>query len=518
VYRSVSRHQIVEALSELRDLYRQVKPTNEREQRSAERREVVAKYLISNLPRMSAHPTLNTLMEVVEVFDLSIGGAHRLFGYDLDAFRLFDLNWNVGRTHIIESYIFDRSRPIDLPLQLASTHVFDRNVMLDDLVTQWQRPVPISVLDRMAWHRPGRFYVHVGTKDSQDASLPPGSAALVEPIELQEAQHPNPRSIYLLQFSNGYRCSRCVVTRGRLQLLTSARTYRRAEEFAYPGAVRIAGRICAFAHALPQPEHDPRPLYAAGRFGADLVLPWEHRTRDRLFTTKHRRFQRSMNEESATRKLLEDLFHSPLSERTQRRYRSPSPCQPHVSTLLQLTLAHFARYSDSLKSGGLSINDAGRYSFETLLGARHPSDLLLQKEASPPSPEVVWKERRHEFVDWQLLLLLKFPKLRLRDGAIARLGRGCNIKDLDPPLVSGSWMVLEPLVNPPNTAGDWNKMGWRRSLYVFRKGLDVLTGYLEQEGAQHVLLTPTQNVTTKIIIDNSDLSALSRVTGVAVPV
>jgi hypothetical protein len=517
VYKNPSRRQIVESLSELRELYRHVKPTNERERLAAERREVVTKYLISNLSRTSEHPTLNTLMEIMEVFHLTVGGAHKLFGYDLDALRQYDLSWNAGRTHIIESYVFDRSRPIDLPLELAPIHAFDRNAMLSDLVLQWQYPLPIRVVDRVARQGPGRFYVHVGTKDSQGAALPPGSVALVEPVDLKEAQRPNPRSIYLLQFRSGYRCSRCVVTRGKLQLLASTRIYSRAEEFAYPGSVRIAGRISAFAHALPQPEYELRPLLVSERYGADLILPWEHATRDRLFTTKHRRFQRSLNEETTIRELLEDVFRWPLSERTLRRYRSPNPSQPHVSTLLQLTLSHFARYSDSLRSSGLSISDSGRYALETLLGARYASD-VLSPTIDLPALEPIWTERQREFIDRLLLLSIKFPSLRLPDSTVARLGQSCKLKDVDPPLVSGSWMVLEPLASPPNAAGDWKKTGWRRPLYVLRRGLDILAGYLEQDGAQYALLTSTQDMTTRMTVGGGELSALSRVAGVAVPV
>jgi hypothetical protein len=100
VYRYVPRPQIIEVLTHFRDLFRQIELTNEREQLAAERREVVAKYLISNLRRTGDHPTLHALMEIAETFLLTIGGAHGLFGYDLEAIRQFDLRWNAGRTHI----------------------------------------------------------------------------------------------------------------------------------------------------------------------------------------------------------------------------------------------------------------------------------------------------------------------------------------------------------------------------------------------------------------------------------
>jgi hypothetical protein len=124
VYQYVPRPQIIEVLTHLRDLFRQIELTNEREQLAAERRDVVAKYLISNLRRTGDHPTLHTLMEIAETFLLTIGGAHELFGYDLEEIREYDLRWNAGRTHIIESYTFERDRLVDLPLELAPAPAF----------------------------------------------------------------------------------------------------------------------------------------------------------------------------------------------------------------------------------------------------------------------------------------------------------------------------------------------------------------------------------------------------------
>ncbi|HEY5212152.1 MAG TPA: hypothetical protein VIJ38_03930 [Acidobacteriaceae bacterium] len=519
VYQYVPRPQIIEVLTHLRDLFRQLELTSEREQLAAERRDVVAKYLISNLRRTGDHPTLHTLMEIAETFLLTIGGAHELFGYDLEAIRQFDLRCNASRTHIIEAYTFERDRLVDLPLEMAPAAAFEFDAMLGDLVRLWEPPLPIQALDARRWHRPGMFYVHVGTEDSQGTSLPPGSMALVEPIDQAEAQRPNPRLIYLLQFGNGYRCSRCVVTRGKLQLLATTRIYTRAQEFAYPGEVRVAGRIRMFAHALPQPEHKIHGSLPLRRFGAALILPWEHRTRDHLLMTKHRRFQRSKEEEAAIRELLENLLQSPLSGRTERRYRSPGSSEPHVSALIQLTLAHFARYSDSLRGSGPPISDRGRYSLETMLNARRFSELLAHADEAPlPTPSAVWKAMGPEFVDWASLLSLKFPTLHLRNAPVVRLAHPCDIQGLEPAIAAGSWMLLEPIVAPPEIENERNKRGWSRPFYVLRRGMNILSGYLEREGAGYVLLSNPHGLPTKLTVGADEVAALNRVAGVAVPV
>ena len=518
MYGYVPRRQIIEVLKHVRNLLRQAKPINELERLAAERREIVAKYLISNLPRIGPHPTINTIIELVDTFLLTIGAAHELFGYDLEALRQHDLSLNSGRTHIVESYVFQRDKFVDVPSQLASETRFQSDALLTDLVREWQAGVPISSLHGHPRDAPGSFYVHVGTEDSRDSSLPPGSMALVEPVAQSEALRPNPRLIYLLQFRDGYRCNRCVISRGKLLILNSMRTYTRAREFACPGEVRVAGRIRMFAQALPQPEFKLNHNVRTGVRLADLTLPWEYGTRDGLFLNEYRRLQRSREEQAEIRELLVDLLQSPLTKRTERRYRRPGSSEPHLSTLIQLTLLHFARYSDSLRSGGLPIRDQGRHSLNVLINARSVEELSLRIEAlRAPKPEAVWNARR-EFIDWLPLLSFKFPGLNFRESSILRLSRTQVFSGLHPAMAAGSWMLLKSPDGLASTAVGREGRGWSRPLYVLRRGLHFFTGYLEQDGAAYALLSNTEGIPSKERLGTDELPSLHSVVGVAVPV
>lgn len=518
MYRQIPRTEILDALAHLRELHRQVRPSNDRERYAFERRELVTKNLFSNLRRTGDHPTLSMLLEIADMFSLTIEGAHRLFGYDLDGIREYDRRLNGGRTHIVESYAFERDLLVDLPLELASSEAFDSDGTLRELVRSWQRDVPLRALKGPVWRRPGAFYVHIGTEDSLGSSLPPGAMALVEPIEEEEARQPNPRSIYLLQFGNGYGCSRCVVTRGRLQLLNAERSYSGPQEFAYPKSVRIAGRIRMFAVPLPLPEYS-RSSLAEYDGSAELVLPWEHRTRDRLLASKHKRFRRSRDEEQHVREFLHAELNSQFSERTWRRYRSPSPFEPHVPALLHLTLMHFARYTDSLQAGGYMIRDTSRFSLETMLTAKHYVELLTSRQAAAsPLPREVWETRQSEFVEWPPLLAMKFPQLRLWDDRVVRLAQGSPIGGLHPQIAPGSWMLLEKLPTIPDTRSDGSKKGWSRPIYVFRRGVEILCGYLEREGNRFALLSNSDAGSAKVTVHSDELRDLSRVCGIAVPV
>lgn len=377
MHNPVLSSEIIEALIHICDLFRRIKPSSERELRAFERREAATKDLLSNLPRINEHPTLRTLLEIAEIYSLTLEGAHRLFGYSLKDIHDFDLELNRGRTHIFESYPFERDLLIDLPARLAPAESFAADAFLRDLVVEWQTGIPLRTLEENGWEQPGTFFVHVGTEDSLGSSIPAGAKAQVEPVSETERALPNPRSIYLLQFANGYRCSHCVVTRNKLRLFGTGRTYLGREEFAYPGAVRIAGRIRMFALSLPSPKYPVSLSLSPGLRGADLILPWEHPTRDRLLATKHRRFKRSKEEDLLVHEFLQDQLHSRLSRRSERRYRRPTLSDPHVNALIHLALAHMARYTDALRTGDSWHSDRGRFSL------RHSSAQGLSKKPQP---------------------------------------------------------------------------------------------------------------------------------------
>jgi hypothetical protein len=518
VHSPVPSNEIIAALIHIRDLFRGIRPSNDTELRAFERREAATKELLSNLPRTNEYPTLRTLFEIAEIYSLTLEGAHRLFGYSLHEIRKYDLHLNGGRTHIFESYPFERDLLVDLPARLATSEAFAVDALLRDLVLEWQTDVPIRALEEEGWEQPGAFYVHVGTEDSLGSSIPPGAMALVEPIGEAEKELPNPRRIYLLQFSNGYRCSRCVVTRGKLRLFSSGRMYLGREEFAYPGSVRIAGRIRMFALGLPMPEYPVPVSLPLSMRGADLILPWEHRTRDRLLLTKHRRFRRSKEEKLFIHEFLQDQLHARLSGRSERRYRRPTSSDPHVNALIHLAVGHVARYTDALRTGSSWRSDRGRFSLETLLRSRSFEEAwAVPRNAYSPTSNEVWEARWKEFGGWPPLLSMRFPQLREWENRVVRLAHGSQIAGLDPTLGPGSLLLVEESPSIPDLLIERTKSGWSRPIYVLRRGLEFICGYLDKSGSQYAVLSAA-NGGVKASFRVEDLAQLSRVTGVAVPV
>lgn len=516
MYRPVPLAEIVDAVRHLRELHQQMLPRSAEEQRIAEHREILSRHLISNLRRTGSHPTLALLSEVARAFSLTVEGAHRLFGYDIDGIREFDLRLNGGRTHIIESHIFERDLRVDYPASLATFDGLQDDVLLDDLVRDWKESLPIRSLSEAEPGRSRPFYIHVGTEDSLGSSLPPGAIALVEPIDSREERQPNAANMYLLQFSDGYRCSRCVVVRNSLLLLATERTYAGPQRFAYPGLVRIVGRVRMFALALPQPEYRNRWAIPQHPLPRDLVLPWEHTTRSSLYATKHRRFRRSDQQEDAVRSTLRSLLGSKLSLRSERRYRSPTSSDPHVNALIHLTLAHVSRYTDALRSSGFVLKDSDRYSLETLLATHRIQDL-------PHLPTLKAEEvrldsmRTQEKLEWPELLSFKFPHLQTCGGRILRLGQSRKLQHLDPPLTAGSLLLLDPVGALPDTRADVLKRSWARPLFVLRRNRAFTCGFLERDGNEFIL-DPGGDDHPSVKFSKDELQNLRRVSGVAVPV
>jgi hypothetical protein len=517
VYKRVPRNQIADTLLHLRGLFRKFKPANDRESRAQERREIITRNLLSNISRTKEHPTLHTVFEVADAFALTLDGAHRIFGYDLEALREYDSRLNGARTRIIESYSFDRDLSIDLPLQLGSPEAFVKNAMLRELVLNWQTKIPIRALEDKTWRRAGTFYIQVGTEDSLGGGLPPGAIALVEPVSNEELRQPHPKRIYFLQSANGYRCNRCVVARNKLVLIVSGRD-NVPNQFVYPEYIRIVGRIRMFALALPVPEYTS--LYSLPRSlrKGSLILPWEHASMDRLFAAKHQRFQRTKSELEGVHEVLQEIFHRKVSDRTERRYRHATPSQPHVDVLMQLAISNIARYSDSVGRRRFLLSDMGRFSLDTLLGARHFDDLGDPvMSARPPMPIDRWTELRKEFIEWPLLLSLRLPQLRLQEDQIVRLGETCAIPDVEPEARPGSLLFLNQVAAVPDPNSEMTKTAWSRPIYVFRRGAEIFCGHLQRDGNRYALLWKNKEEVNSVRFSRNELSGLHMVRGIAVP-
>ena len=501
----------------MRALYRTSRPSNETQALAHERREIVARNLLSNIIRTKEHPTLSMVLEVARAFSLTLDGAHRLFGYELARYRELDLQVNGRSTHILEDYPFDRDAAIELPLRLGDSQSASAATSLDQLVLDWQGHLPIRSLESPDWSGRGTFYVRVGAEGGLGSDLPPGSLALVEPIDPKEAQRPNPRKLYLLQFGNGYRCCRCVVSRDRLLVLTGGRRYAGPQSFAYPEQVRIAGRIRMFAAALPiiaveRIESAPYPATHG-----TLVLPWEHGSLGSLLAGEYRRFRWLRKDDGSVREILALALQSRISARTERRYRAKTQSLPHVSALLQLSLLSSVRYTDALRAVGSLPSDRLRYSLSTLLQASTLENLPdLSVKAAPPEPVGRWNDLKRDFPEWPGLLSTKYPCTSELGPHVVRLGESKSISGLEPAMAFGSLLLLKSAAAQAlSQQHDTGARGWYKPIYALRRGADLLIGHLARDGQSFAIQANPPEIDAVLRI--ADLPFLRQVSGVAIP-
>jgi hypothetical protein len=177
-----------------------------------------------------------------------------------------------------------------------------------------------------------------------------------------------------------------------------------------------------------------------------------------------------------------------------------------------------ARYTDVLRTGSSWQSDRGRFSLSTLLHASSIEQAsVVRSSLHVPTPTHVWEARRHEFGGWPPLLSVKFPRLRQWEDKIVRLAHGNQIAGLDPTLGPGSLLLLQDIPSLPNARGERVKSGWSRPIYVLLRGLEIVCGHLERDGNDYALLSGA-NDAIKASLRQEELTRLSRVAGVAVPV
>jgi hypothetical protein len=79
-------------------------------------------------------------------------------------------------------------------------------------------------------------------------------------------------------------------------------------------------------------------------------------------------------------------------------------------------------------------------------------------------------------------------------------------------------MFLEKDLAIPDFQSAQRKTGWSRPIYVLRRGLETICGYLEKDGDGYALLSSAHGYGSKITFGKTELKDLRRVGCVLVPV
>ncbi len=158
MYTSVGSSEIIDRVEHIRELHRQIHVSNDRERIAYQRREQKIKDFISNLRRTDARPMANMVRDMEEACRLTTDGAYRLFGYELDGIREFDLRLNGGRTHI--ECCHERLRPGEIHRALRVRNSREGQDEKDrhhgtSMVSKWAALNPTTNLESASarhWH------------------------------------------------------------------------------------------------------------------------------------------------------------------------------------------------------------------------------------------------------------------------------------------------------------------------------------------------------------------------------
>lgn len=517
MYEPVPMQQIVENVMHIYGLYRNAATGPvDAEERSA--RMLFLRSLINNLQHEKSKPSPRVLHELSQRIHLSIGGSFKLLGYRLDSMREVDFLLNGHRTRIIESYPFFRDREIDLPCALSAATAFERSALVSELITNWQRSLPIRALQGDDWQRRGMYYVQIGTEDSPAlAGIPPGAVVSIEPVSLAEQSNPDPDGIYCLQFGNGYKCCRCLASQNKLILIPRSSHYVGQHEFLYPQEVRIVGRARGFAAQLPLVLSDKTEEAEVSR-SAPLILPWEQPSLATLLQTERLRFGLKEQMLDQANQILESRVGATLSRRTLRRYAYEARLVPHTDTLLALTLFHSVRISDVLRSLRFWQDESRLYSLASLLKTRSLVELPVHHgAAAAPEPRMRWRELLNDWGEWPTLLSLAIPQMEQYQHRLLRIYRNPIFDGLDPLLRVGSVALLEELHQIPKTQDDREKRGWNRPMYAIRRGEEVFCGYCENDGMRITLIPHPRSSARRVSFLHHQITILGKLAGIASP-
>jgi hypothetical protein len=519
VFEQISSEQIIDRVMHIYALYRDTAdPTTRRSPEHSIRLRFL-RGIIDNLKHRRSRLSPRMLGQLSYHAGLTIGGAFRLVGYPLDKLRAVEFLLNGHRTRIVESHPFHRDRKIDLPRTLSERATLDRTVFLSEVIRDWQSQVSIRSLEGDDWGRRKAFYVQIGGEDGIAMSgLPPGAVLSIELVSEIEQLNPDPNAIYCLRFRNGYRCSACAVSKGRLILLLYDNRYEGPYTFFYPQEVRIVGRARGFAVALTPPSiaEFPDMLQACG--STPLILPWAQGTLADLWRTQRVCFGLRGRSLERANDVLSSCLGFSLGSRTLRRYQHAGSGTPHSDALIGLTLFHITRLSDVFRLLGFWNDESSRYSLSSWLDARSLADLDgSRRMAETPVPHSRWRALLDGWGEWPPLISMAFPNLEGFQHRLILIHQSDIFDGLAPSIKPGAIALLEEDSEFPSRLSDRNASEWGRPIYAIRYKERILCGHLDCN-SEHVTLIPhIRSRARRISFLRHHISMVGKWIGVASP-
>jgi len=450
MYHPISRGEFLESFLHICDLHISNKGTSDEEKHNQVQAQVLADAIRRQTGETVAHPLLRTMYKVADVLHLDDEGVHRLYGYRLERFFMEDIRYNGDRTHFVDPYLLPEDQTARMiPQRLKTPEVMEATALLDDVVAEWNDKA--TVRGTRAWRSSRLHYLYIGREDALSLRFAAGSIAAVQLVDEVERRVPRPDVVYVIQFGNGYRCSRCTVSGKRLILLVDDVGYTGPREFVNGKEARILARVKTLY--LPVPVASPYGIHdlPAQSDEAPLIPIWDHLNAESLFTAKSQRFASSLRDRKELRERMEDTFHDHFSETTRNRFRRPSAWMPHAHVAIYLTIHYRARHCDTLRCFGVQRGVQDRYSLDELLHARRLSDLGESRTPlRKPEPSPSWEMLNGSHREYPGLVIPQVFSDTFERAQFWRLGESRGLRGIPRALPKGSWVMSSHKANGEN--------------------------------------------------------------------
>ncbi len=223
--------------------------------RIAERRKnpeyAIALSRLADIENKGTLPTVYRLYSLCAIYRLEIREVLRWYGLDLAGLPADAMEVGLERTHLIR-FGLPEEMTADVPLSLDPVVDLRRTTYLSRMVQRWGT-LPLGLLKALDLKK--HRYGLIGTEDwSMYPLLPPGSLVLVDEARNKvvesgwESEFERP--VYLLEHRDGYACSWCHLSGGRLVLQPHPASMCSAHVYNHPSDIEVIGQVVGAAIRL----------------------------------------------------------------------------------------------------------------------------------------------------------------------------------------------------------------------------------------------------------------------------
>ena len=194
-------------------------------------------------------PKLFKLYSISAIYNKSFDEIAAYFGLRMADLGRDRASIGAPRTHLLDQGEEGQGQTVTLPVELKPEFRFEKTNLLSRVVEKWDE-VPIGLLQHLDLHK--SMYGYIGLED--DTLYPlirPGSLVQIDPnqrkIMVGQWRTEFERPIYFIELRDGYLCSWCELSRGRLTVIPHPQSRQAHRNFAHPSEAEVVGRVTGVA-------------------------------------------------------------------------------------------------------------------------------------------------------------------------------------------------------------------------------------------------------------------------------